>query len=175
MDNFNRGLFNTGAAHSPKCVDNHIMHYFRTSANYKPWHNASDTQKRNEIAKKAYEAVLTVITRLPSGDHYKNFSAHVKQIAEDEFGYRYEEESVNPYVASFFEGFLVYAAALNSTLKNGASITDGRAIIKNMWNRTFDASVGPAWFTGNISIDARGDRKADYSLLDMNPLTGIFE
>ncbi|KAK8741206.1 hypothetical protein OTU49_002557, partial [Cherax quadricarinatus] len=146
-----------------------------TSANYKPWHNASDSDERNEIAKKAYEAVLTVTARAPSSDQYKNFSSHVKKIAQEEFGYKYEEESVNPYVAGFFEGVLVYAAALNSTLREGGAITDGHHIVANMWNRTFDSNVVPPWFTGNISIDARGDRKADYSLLDMNPVTGIFE
>jgi atrial natriuretic peptide receptor A len=29
--------------------------------------------------------------------------------------------------------------------------------------------------TGNVSIDANGDRNADYSLLDMDPETGEFE
>ncbi|XP_064111440.1 uncharacterized protein LOC135218929 [Macrobrachium nipponense] len=125
-----------------------------TSANNKPWYNASDTNEINEIAKKAYEAVLTVTARTPSGDQFKNFSTHVKQIAEKEFGYRYDEESVNPYVAGFFEGVLVYAAALNSTLRDGGSMKNGKDIIKHLWNRTFDANVVPPWFTGSISIDA---------------------
>jgi len=29
--------------------------------------------------------------------------------------------------------------------------------------------------TGNVSIDANGDRNGDYSLLDMNPETGRFQ
>ena len=29
--------------------------------------------------------------------------------------------------------------------------------------------------TGNISIDENGDRNADFSLLDMDPVTGSFE
>ncbi|XP_068225060.1 atrial natriuretic peptide receptor 3-like, partial [Palaemon carinicauda] len=48
----------------------------------RPWYNASDTEEANEMAKKAYEALLTVTTRKPTGDHYKNFSAQVRQIAE---------------------------------------------------------------------------------------------
>ena len=32
-----------------------------------------------------------------------------------------------------------------------------------------------AGITGTVSIDENGDRNADYSLLDMNPETGIFE
>jgi hypothetical protein len=29
--------------------------------------------------------------------------------------------------------------------------------------------------TGNVSINENGDRNGDYSLLDMNPETGVFE
>ncbi len=29
--------------------------------------------------------------------------------------------------------------------------------------------------TGNVTIDSNGDRLSDYSLLDMNPNTGVFE
>ncbi|KAK8406870.1 hypothetical protein O3P69_007431 [Scylla paramamosain] len=147
-----------------------------TSSNFKPWHNASDTPERNQQAKKAYEAVLMVTARSPSSHRYRNFSSQVKKIAREEFEYSaYEDETVNPYVAGFFEGLLVYAAALNTTLQQNGSITDGRHIISNMWNRTFGADVVPPWFTSNISIDEHGDRKADYTLLDMNSLTGIFE
>ena len=62
----------------------------------------------------------------------------MKKIAREEFEYSaYEDETVNPYVAGFFEGLLVYAAALNTTLQQNGSITDGSHIISNMWNRTF--------------------------------------
>ncbi|XP_068217389.1 atrial natriuretic peptide receptor 1-like [Palaemon carinicauda] len=145
-----------------------------TSSNYKPWYNASDTDENNEIAKSAFQAVLTVTARSPSGPQYTHFSLQVKRIAE-EFGYIYDEDIVNPYVAGFFEGVLVYFASLNATLRDGGSIRDGRDIVGHMWNKTFDAQVVPSWFTGNITIDAKGDRKADYSLLDMDPATGIFK
>ena len=32
-----------------------------------------------------------------------------------------------------------------------------------------------AGITGKVSIDENGDRNADYSLLDLNPETGLFE
>ena len=32
-----------------------------------------------------------------------------------------------------------------------------------------------AGITGTVSIDANGDRNADYSLLDMNPKNGEFQ
>ncbi|CAG5131906.1 unnamed protein product, partial [Candidula unifasciata] len=46
---------------------------------------------------------------------------------------------------------------------------EDEAITRRMWNRTFTG------ITGNVSIDANGDRNADYSLLDLNPKTGRFE
>src|SRR5690348_3571787 len=34
--------------------------------------------------------------------------------------------------------------------------------------------IVPLGITGNVTIDQNGDRNADYSLLDMDPNTGIF-
>ncbi len=33
----------------------------------------------------------------------------------------------------------------------------------------------PSGIGGNISMDDNGDRNADYSLLDMDPETGVFQ
>lgn len=75
---------------------------------------------------------MVPVTHLPFVD------SQVKKIAREEFSYSaYEDVIVNPYVAGFFEGLLVYAAALNTTLRENGSITDGRHIRRNMWNRTF--------------------------------------
>lgn len=51
---------------------------YRTAASYNSWYNASDTAKNNERAKKAYDAVLTVTTRAPTGDQYRDFSDEVR-------------------------------------------------------------------------------------------------
>lgn len=38
-----------------------------------------------------------------------------------------------------------------------------------MWSRDFDG------ITGDVRIDDNGDRDADYSVLDLDPITGKFE
>lgn len=38
-----------------------------------------------------------------------------------------------------------------------------------MWNRTFEG------ISGNVTIDANGDRYADYTVLDMDPVTAKYE
>lgn len=56
--------------------------------------------------------------------------------------------------------------ALNETLSEGGNILDGLAMTKRMWGRDF---MG---ITGHVRIDEDGDRDADYSILDLDPITG---
>ncbi|XP_070182696.1 receptor-type guanylate cyclase gcy-28-like, partial [Littorina saxatilis] len=137
----------------------------------RPWYRANDTAERNAKAKKAYEALMTVTLRKPTSPEYKQFSKTVKQKAEvmykDE-NFTYGEEEVNSFVGAFHDAVILYALALNESLEAGVSISNGSEITRRMWNRTFDG------ITGTVSIDANGDRNADYSLLDLDPVSGKF-
>ncbi|XP_021375586.1 atrial natriuretic peptide receptor 1-like isoform X2 [Mizuhopecten yessoensis] len=136
----------------------------------KPWYREDDTAERNEKARKAYEALMTVTLRKPTSPEYKHFSEEVKKRAESkDRNFTYGEEEVNSFVGAFHDAVILYAIALNETLTRNLSITNGTEITKLMWNRTFDG------ITGTVSIDDNGDRNADYSLLDMNPKNGKFE
>lgn len=63
--------------------------------------------------------------------------------------------------------------ALNESIKEDPSVLtrpiNGTDIVRRMWNRTFSG------ITGNVTIDANGDRISSYTLLDLNPETGSFE
>lgn len=72
-------------------------------------------------------------------------------------------------MGAFYDSVILYATALQETIEANGSEADGRNVTLRMWNRTIEG------ITGNLSIDENGDRNADYSLLDMNPDTGIFE
>ncbi|KAK4007858.1 hypothetical protein OUZ56_013008 [Daphnia magna] len=139
------------------------------NATLKPWHSNSDTEAQNNRSRRAYEALLTVSARVPDTEQYRDFSKEVKRIARDEFNYTYDEDPVNPSVAAFHEAVLLYAIALNETLAAGGDVSNGTAITSRMWDRTF---VG---ISGNVSMDKNGDRNADYSLLDMDSVTGVFQ
>ncbi|XP_078329452.1 atrial natriuretic peptide receptor 1-like isoform X8 [Crassostrea virginica] len=134
----------------------------------KPWYRKHDTDERNQKAKKAYEALMTVTLRKPTSPAYRNFSEEVKRRAGND-SFTYGEDEVNSFVGAFHDAVILYALALNETLANNRSITNGTEITHRMWNRTFEG------ITGTVSIDSNGDRNADYSLLDMNPTTGKFE
>ncbi|ESP00406.1 hypothetical protein LOTGIDRAFT_140809 [Lottia gigantea] len=143
------------------------------NASERPWYKADDTQERNQAARKAYEALMTVTLRKPTSPEYRKFSEEVKRRASKMYAnFTYGEEEVrdvNSFVGAFHDAVILYALALNETLEANGSVSDGKAITDRMWNRTFSG------ITGTVSIDANGDRNADYSLLDLNPKTDKFE
>ncbi|XP_054258597.1 atrial natriuretic peptide receptor 1-like [Macrosteles quadrilineatus] len=142
---------------------------FNSMNRHNPWFVREDSAERNARARKAYSALLTVTARTPNNEAYRNFSFEVKRLAKEEFNFTFGNESVSTFVTAFYDAVVLYALALNETLEEGGSQRDGIAITRRMWNRTFEG------ITGDVNIDANGDRIADYSLLDMDPDNGEFK
>ncbi|CAK1594039.1 unnamed protein product [Parnassius mnemosyne] len=144
-----------------------------SASSKEPWKIEGDTDEINERARRAYSAVLTVTSPAPEKKEYLEFSDKVKELAATKYNYTFGKgEMVSTFVAAFYDAVLLYALALNDTLSQSddpRGQLDGAAVIRNMWNRTFQG------ITGEVIIDANGDRVASYSLLDMNPITSKFE
>ncbi|KAL5290149.1 NPR2 family protein [Megaselia abdita] len=140
----------------------------------KPWFDANDTLENNEKARNAYTALLTVTPEQPSDFLYANISKKIKKIAYEKYNYQFEvNETLSTFVTSFYDGVILYATALNESIREDPTVLtrpfNGTDIVRRMWNRTFSG------ITGNVTIDANGDRISSYSLLDLNPETGNFE
>ncbi|CAB3381316.1 Hypothetical predicted protein [Cloeon dipterum] len=134
-----------------------------------PWNVSTDPPERNERARKAYEALLTVTARTPKDTEYEQFSSEIGQLARDRYNFTYaSEEGVSTFVTAFHDAVLLYAHALRETLDNNGTERDGEDITRRMWNRTFTG------IAGDVTIDSNGDRVADYSLLDLDPETNSF-
>ncbi|XP_077994026.1 atrial natriuretic peptide receptor 1-like isoform X3 [Glandiceps talaboti] len=132
-----------------------------------PWKR---NDERDQDAKKAYEALMTVTLLQPSSPEYMEFSDEVKLRAKRDYNFTYEDDVVNNFVGAFHDAVILYALALNETLAAKEDPRDGKTLTRRMWNRTFKG------ITGNVTIDDNGDRDADYSLLDMtDPENGTFE
>lgn len=61
----------------------------------RPWYRSHDPPERNEKAKKAYEALMTITLRTPDSEEYKRFSEEVKKRAMETYGnatYKPDEE-----------------------------------------------------------------------------------
>lgn len=141
-----------------------------------PWNVEGDTPERNEMAKKAYTALLTITARQPDDEEYRMFSKDVKDLAKEKYNYTFaENETVSTIVTAFYDAVFLYAYALNDTIRElGQEAAlyaplNGTRLAHLMWNRSFKG------ITGNVTIDENGDRISDYSLYDMNPDTGYFE
>ncbi|XP_046432622.1 atrial natriuretic peptide receptor 1 isoform X2 [Neodiprion fabricii] len=142
-----------------------------SDSNTEPWRVEGDSDGRNEKAKKAYQALLTVTARTPDNLEYENFSREVKHLAQTNYNFTFGNSSVSTFVTAFYDAVLLYALALNESLPDspGEVNLDGGNLTRRMWNKSFKG------ITGDVNIDTNGDRIADYSLLDMNPKTLKFE
>ncbi|XP_015524405.2 atrial natriuretic peptide receptor 1 isoform X2 [Neodiprion lecontei] len=142
-----------------------------SDSNTEPWRVEGDSDGRNEKAKKAYQALLTVTARTPDNLEYVNFSREVKHLAQKNYNFTFGNSSVSTFVTAFYDAVLLYALALNESLPDspGEVNLDGGNLTRRMWNKSFKG------ITGDVNIDTNGDRIADYSLLDMNPKTLKFE
>ncbi|XP_015592168.1 atrial natriuretic peptide receptor 1 isoform X3 [Cephus cinctus] len=136
-----------------------------------PWRVEGDTDERNEKARKAYQALLTVTARTPDNVEYLNFSREVKSLAQSRYNFTFGNSSVSTFVTAFYDAVLLYALALKESLPDrpGEINLNGGNLTRRMWGRSFKG------ITGDVNIDENGDRIADYSLLDMNPATSKFE
>ncbi|XP_018495299.2 atrial natriuretic peptide receptor 1-like [Galendromus occidentalis] len=75
------------------------------------------------------------------------------------------QDEITPVVAAFYDCVMLYALCLNETLADRGSPFDGRAIVRNFWNRSLTgAEQSSINFIGNLTLDNNGDREADYIL-----------
>lgn len=100
----------------------------------------------------------------------------VKLLTKTKFNYTYaEDEPVSTFVTAFYDAVLLYAYALNDSIgllgeqRALKQPINGTYLTHLMWGKSFKG------ITGNVTIDSNGDRISDYSLLDLNPETGMFE
>ncbi|XP_053385347.1 tenascin-R-like [Mercenaria mercenaria] len=106
---------------------------------------------------------MIITVRYPTNPEYKQFVSEVGQRTNSPY------LQVSSLVGAFHDAIVLYGLAVKDALKANVSLRNGTYITQQMWNRTFRG------ITGTVNIDENGDRVADYSLLDMNIMTGNFE
>lgn len=146
----------------------------KTSTKTQPWKNESDTAENNARAKKAYTALLYVTPKQTFDEAYANFTEKLIDLAKSKYNYSFPtNQPISTFVTAFYDAVLLYAYALNDTIKNDLNSLynpiNGTQLIRLMWGRKFNG------ITGEVNIDQNGDRISDYCLLDMDPESGFFE
>ncbi|XP_026687691.1 atrial natriuretic peptide receptor 1-like, partial [Diaphorina citri] len=61
----------------------------------------------------------------------------VKKVAKEGYNFTFGNESVSTFVTAFYDAVILYSIALNETIAMGGSQSDGSAITRRMWNRTY--------------------------------------
>lgn len=119
--------------------------------------------------------MLTVTAKQPDDESYHKFSDQVKELAATKYNFTFKEnEPVSTIVTAFYDSVLLFSHALNQSIMDKGiealkEPINGSDIVARMKNYRFKG------ITGDVIMNDNGDRESDYSLLDMNPLTGKFE
>lgn len=112
---------------------------FSDNNSREPWRVETDTEERNEKARKAYQSLLTVTARTPDNAEYLNFSREVKSLAQTKYNFTFGNNSVSTFVTAFYDAVLLYALALKESLPeypDGVNL-DGGNLTRRMWGRSF--------------------------------------
>uniref|UniRef100_A0A7N6BMN8 Guanylate cyclase n=1 Tax=Anabas testudineus TaxID=64144 RepID=A0A7N6BMN8_ANATE len=127
-------------------------------ANRKPWQNSDSDW-----------SVFVITYRSPDNPEYKDFQKRLHARARRDFGVQLEPSLMDYIAGSFYDGFLLYAMALEETLADGGAQNDGINITMRTQNRRF-------WgVTGLVTTDHKNARDIDVNLWAMtNQETGEY-
>ncbi|GAB6027920.1 hypothetical protein CHUAL_002135 [Chamberlinius hualienensis] len=141
-----------------------LFEYPRTFGSY-TWWRENDT--KNDEARKIWESLMVISLLAPSIDIHNEFAKNVSSQANEKYKAGLQPEDVNFWIASLHDCILLYAFALNETLYEGGNPRNGTILAQRMWNRTFEGGLN-----NNAFINENGDRVLDYTLKDMDPVSG---
>ncbi|XP_056147170.1 atrial natriuretic peptide receptor 2 [Lampris incognitus] len=132
----------------------------------KPWQN-SDSDWSDPI--KVFKSVFVITYRTPDNPEYRDFQRELHARAKRDFGVNLEPSLMDYIAGSFYDGFVLYAKALEETLAEGGAQNDGISITMRMQNRRF-------WgVTGLVMTDHNNARDIDINVWAMtNQETGEY-
>ncbi|KAL2100392.1 hypothetical protein ACEWY4_004786 [Coilia grayii] len=131
-----------------------------------PWSNAS-ADWADPLS--VFKSVFILTYKEPDNPEYGQFQKDLHKRAKQEFNVQLEPSLEDFIAGCFYDGFVLYAKALDEVLAEGGAQDDGLRIIEKMHNRHL-------WgVTGLLSTDDRHDRNTDFSLWAMtNQQTGQY-
>lgn len=118
----------------------------------------------------AARSLLVVVTSPPNTSTYTDFEENVRiHNALPPFNFtqpfKYLKKHITVYASYLYDAFMLYVDALDETIKDGADIYDGAAIVRRIIQRRSYQSVTGPW----MNIDSNGDVEGNYSVLALSP------
>ncbi|XP_060577414.1 atrial natriuretic peptide receptor 1-like [Ruditapes philippinarum] len=128
-----------------------------------------ENSPNNQDVRRGYESLLVIRPRRPTNTEFVRFEEEMKKRAFTEYNYTWKQGfEVMVYTYGIYDSFILYIYALIECLVANRDPRDGKAIVQEMWNKTYHGIGGPFY------INSNGDRVIDYTVLDMVPETGEF-
>lgn len=110
-----------------------------------------------------YESLFILTVHVPMTETYQQFADDVILKSRNEFNTSFSLKDVNVILAGFHDSVLLYGKAVSETIEQGGDPKDGIEVTKRIWDRTFTN-----YLSGDIFINANGDKETDYTLKDFN-------
>lgn len=169
-----RSLLSTRNSQAKQAFESLMLIYLKTPTTKAYIYFAN---KLSNLANTNYATTTTTATTIMKPSNKQGSSSQTNQLV---FGSNKIQLSINPYSASFYDCLQIYAIVLDELFQRIKNESDKSIrkklrlelhsnLINSMRNRRYDNLV-----TGSISLNTNGDREADYTLDDLNQMTGKF-
>jgi len=118
----------------------------------------------------AARSLLVVVSSPPNVSTYSDFEENVRIYnALPPFNmvqpFQNLKKHITVYASYLYDAFMLYADALEETIKAGDNIHDGEAIVRRIISRKNYQSITGPW----MNIDSNGDVEGNYSVLALRP------
>uniref|UniRef100_A0A674D6K4 Guanylate cyclase n=1 Tax=Salmo trutta TaxID=8032 RepID=A0A674D6K4_SALTR len=121
----------------------------------------TDNVPRSQCCLSFFQSVLVITYREPDNPEYKEFQDELHIRAQKDFDVNIEPSLMDFIAGCFYDGFVMYAKALEETMAEGGSQNDGINITQRMQNLRF-------WgVTGLVTTDKNNARNTDFNLWAM--------
>ncbi|XP_070587430.1 atrial natriuretic peptide receptor 2-like isoform X2 [Erythrolamprus reginae] len=126
----------------------------------RPW-RSKEGQPDSGTLREAFQTVLVITYHEPQTPEYREFQDQVILRARQEYQVELSDSLKNLVAGCFHDGLLLYALALNETLREGDTKLNNSRILEKMRGRRFQG------VTGTVSMDQNNDRDTDFDLWAM--------
>lgn len=118
----------------------------------------------------AAKSLLVIVASPPNTGTYSDFEENVRiynTLPPFKFVQPFGQfkKHITIYASYLYDAFMLYADALDETIREGADIYDGAAIVKRIIERRNYQSITGSW----MNIDSNGDVEGNYSVLALMP------
>ncbi|KAG9510284.1 Receptor-type guanylate cyclase Gyc76C, partial [Fragariocoptes setiger] len=146
-----------------------LDHYTEAQSYKYLWRSDMNEETRTKMIEAA-RSLLVVVASPPTGPNYAIFEDKVREfnaLVPFNFTQPFSEfkKHITIYASYLYDAFMLYIDALSQTMREGADVLDGAAIVRRIIRKKRYESVTGFW----MNIDENGDVEGNYTVLARLP------